>query len=324
MALNTIPPALNTFRGLLQGRGIAFDQCVSLARLTTIGVGNRVQFWVRPSTTEQALELFAMAQNLDLPIWIHGKGTNVLFALDEDPYPGVLVSWIPNDSFGIPSELERSSTIHVSSVHAGLSKAQVCRVLAKHQIPSAVWMQGIPGTLAGGIVMNAGTPNGYFSDIVGDVTVLDFSDQTQKHIKTSPEQFGYRTQTLCSPHQMITACSLQLPIPQDKESFDAAFMKARHHRYTSQPVGQKTFGSTFKNPSNGFAGALLSSSGLKGKQVGGAMISPKHANFFVNTGSATAQDMLDLIHFSQACVLKNHGVALDLEVNIVRQFYQWH
>ena len=311
------------FRSFLQAEGIPFEENASLAKLTTVGIGNRVQYWVQPQTEAQILSIAHQVKQTGLPFWIHGLGSNVFFALEEDPYPGVLLTGLLSST----SELEFISTqegggLYTRDLHAGLKKTYLARALLKLYIQAAIWLHGIPGTLGGGVAMNAGTPKGSFADIINDVTLVDLQHETVQRIKLSPSDFDYRTQTFRSPWQLITRCSLHFPSPMDPAKFKAAMNKARTYRKQSQPLQDKSFGSTFKNPKIGHAGVYLSQSGLKGHQIGDAMISPKHANFFTNIGEAKGKDMLHLIQFAQKKVYQDHGIELEPEVQIIRAFHQ--
>ncbi len=293
---------------------IPFQKDVPLSQLTTVGIGARVPYWILPATVDQLLSTAHILQKLTIPVWIHGQGSNMLFHLDQDPYPGVLLSWLPTKAQMPLSPFEPQL------IHSGLRKSQLATFLSKHKIQDAIWLHGIPGTLAGGLAMNAGTPLGCFSDIVHEVTWINLKSQTFSQSHPQKDQFGYRSQTLWNTDQLITECSFIFRSPDESTSFAEQFARARQYRKQTQPLTDKSFGSTFRNPKPQFAGALISESGLKGFQVGEAMISPHHSNFFINTGQAQSHDMLTLIKTAQEKIFKDHGIELVPEVKIVSKF----
>jgi UDP-N-acetylmuramate dehydrogenase len=309
------------FRAWLSQRDISHDVNLSLSKVTTLGIGSRVEFRVKPRSPEQLVLLAQKMQALDYPFWIHGSGSNVLFHLDQDPYPGVLVVWEPRPHTPFP-ELKpvNEQRFEVLNVHSGFKKIQLAKACHAFCLPAAVWLFGIPGTLAGGVAMNAGTREGSFSGIVQGLISFDFLTGHALEMDTQPSDFGYRTQGLVPPHHLIARIHFQLEGPLPQKTYAHMLTQARTYRKMTQPLQDPTCGSTFKNPPGDFAARLIEAAGLKGFRIGQAQMSPKHSNFLVNLGGATSLEAFELIQRVSEAVDRAFQVRLEPEVKIVTQF----
>ena len=173
---------------------------------------------------------------------------------------------------------------------------------------------GIPGTAGGGIIMNAGAFGGMVGDLVKELTFINIDGEVRR-IKQEEIVFGYRWSSLRGTGGVITDCRLTL-----KEDYPGTIMERMHEMVKIRRQRQPhlpSAGSVFKNHPDIPAGKLIETAGGKGLQVGGARVSEKHANFIVNTGGATAKDILDLIYLVQERVMKTHGIGLKLEIQII-------
>ena len=199
-------------------------------------------------------------------------------------------------------------------VQAGVSCAKVARAAARADLVGAAFLAGIPGTMGGALAMNAGAFGGETWSIVRSVTTIDRSGRVHER---SPDQYrvGYR-QVVRPAEEWFLDCTLQLHRG-DGAAEQAAIRAMLARRAATQPTGLPSCGSTFRNPPGDHAARLIEACGLKGLRIGGAEVSPKHANFIINTGDATAADIEALVRHVATEVERVHGVRLETEVRIV-------
>jgi len=201
---------------------------------------------------------------------------------------------------------------------AGVASPKVARFACTHQLRGAEFLAGIPGTLGGALAMNAGCYGSETWDVVESVDVLSRDGQLRTR---SPAEYdiGYRhvaARTAGGPEEFFVGARLRLH-PGDGEEGRRLIKELLQRRIASQPLDQPNAGSVFRNPRGDYAARLIESCGLKGHRIGGAQVSPKHANFIVNVGGASARDIEELIGHVQAQVLARCGVSLEREVRIV-------
>ena len=197
---------------------------------------------------------------------------------------------------------------------AGASLARVSAYAQASGLSGLEFASGIPGTLGGGCAMNAGAYGGQLSDVLIDARVL--LDGEVKTLTVEEMQMGYRTSRPLREGGIVISARFALT-PDDPEAIAARMRELNARRRDKQPLNYPSAGSTFKRPEGYFAGALIEQAGLKGRSVGGAQVSEKHAGFIVNTGGATATDILTLIGVVQDAVQARFGVRLETEVRIL-------
>jgi UDP-N-acetylmuramate dehydrogenase len=199
---------------------------------------------------------------------------------------------------------------------AGVASPKVARFAAVHDLEGAEFLAGIPGTVGGALAMNAGCFGRETWEIVEKVLTVDRGGNLRER-KPSDYQVAYRHVALMAgSEEWFAAAWLRLP------AGDGALARQRikellQRRIASQPLGEPNAGSVFRNPPGNFAARLIEDCGLKGYRVGGAMVSPRHANFIVNTGGASASDIEDVIEHCRLTVAARRGVALECEVRII-------
>ena len=198
---------------------------------------------------------------------------------------------------------------------AGVSLATLAVFAWKNGLKGLAFAHGIPGTLGGGIVMNAGAYGGELKDVVTEVTAL-YPDGV-KVLTPAQLDFSYRHSVFSAGEGIVLGAKLKLETG-DKDTIKAEMDELMARRKASQPLELPSAGSTFKRPTGYFAGTLIEGCGLKGCRVGGAEVSPKHAGFVVNVGGATCADVLALIEKVRKTVYDAHGVMLEPEVKIIR------
>lgn len=282
-----------------------------LAPLTTYRVGGRAEIFVEPSGVAD-LELLArllQEQEQGVPVLPLGRGSNLLFS--DRGYPGVVVRL--SNAFG---KLEGSDGRVVAG--AGVSLPQLTNWAARRGLAGVEFAIAIPGSVGGGVRMNAGAHGGEVADVLERVRVIDLATGEATDLSGGELGLAYRKSQLTDPQIVIEA---HLTLNTD----DPAAVKDRvegyrRHRAETQPPAVQNAGSVFKNPPGDHAGRLVDAAGLKGFAVGAAAVSELHANFFIAGRDATAQDVFDLIHAVRERVHEASGIWLEPEVRFVGSF----
>jgi UDP-N-acetylmuramate dehydrogenase len=278
-----------------------------LAPRTAVRVGGPADLLVRPADPDALAELLRAVGELGLPLTILGGGANLLVA--DAGVRGVVLK--------LPADLgEESSAGDRLVLSAGATWA---RLVARAHALGLVGMEfagGIPGTLGGGVAMNAGTGAGETKDVVSRVELA--TADGAGFVPAAALGFAYRTCAL-PPGAVVTRVEFTLR-PGDVAASAAAMRADQAARRRTQPLHLPTFGSTFRNPPGDFAGRLVEAVGLKGHRVGNATWSPVHANFVSNLGGATARDVLALMKLARTRVRERFGVLLEPEVRVAGEF----
>lgn len=276
---------------------------------TTFRVGGEAQCLVRISTAEQLSVLLPYFKKEGLPYFILGNGSNLL--VGDGGYPGIMLQ-IGSRMNGIRAEGERIRA------EAGALLSQVAGCAQKNGLTGLEFASGIPGTIGGGIVMNAGAYGGEIGQITERVTVMDDCGEVTV-IEKDAMEFGYRTSIV--KRKSLTVLEAEFSLKQgNKDEIKARMEELSAMRREKQPLEYPSAGSTFKRPEGYFAGKLIMEAGLKGYRVGGAQVSEKHCGFVVNTGEATAADILAVIREVQKRVKENTGITLETEVVLLGNF----
>jgi len=276
-----------------------------LARYTSWRVGGRAD---RVFIAESLNELQAFLQTLDHaePIVFMGLGSNLLVRDGGVIGTVVIMHQALNDL--------RMDGQYIYA-EAGVTCAKLARFSANNAKEGAEFMAGIPGTVGGALAMNAGCYGGETWNIVHQVLTIDRNGET--HVRNASEFIGsYRHVEMPVPDEWFLGAWFQLEIGNVNDSLKK-IKNLLATRLASQPLNLPSAGSTFRNPPSDFAARLIEASGLKGYQIGGAQVSPKHANFIVNVGDCTALDIEQLIIHMKDVVLKKHGVLLQQEVRVI-------
>ena len=281
---------------------------VPLAPLTTWGVEGRARFFAAPTREEDLQRVMETWAQDPFPLWILGGGSNVLLA--EKELPGLTVHQRNLSHLSLSPERQGNSTVEVSG---GVLLATLLGFLVRQGWGGCEHLAGIPGTLGGAIMGNAGVREGAVGDVVAWVDTVE-PGGARRRWQGNELQWAYRHCALSSAPRFVTGCALHLycSTPSAVGARVRTFMARRRH----QPVGCKTAGSVFKNPEGFFAGALLEQCGCKGLVVGGARVSDRHANFIENESMATGRDILTLIQECRRRVWNTYGLLLDLEVQV--------
>lgn len=278
-----------------------------MAKHTSFRIGGPARRMAFPKTREQLVVLAGLLQEAGIEPLLLGNGTNLLVA-DEG-----LDTVVINTSAQL-SRVEQTGECDLTA-DAGVSLCQLALFAWKQGMAGLAFAHGIPGTLGGGVVMNAGAYGGELKDVVADVTAL-YPDGVRT-LTADEMGFSYRHSVFSSGEGIVLGAKLKLE-PGDPNAIKAKMDELMARRKASQPLEFPSAGSTFKRPPGHYAGPLIESCGLKGARIGGAEVSCKHAGFVVNAGGATCADVLALMEKVQKTVFDTYGVLLEPEVKIVR------
>ena len=270
---------------------------------TTFRIGGKADLLVKPKTYQQIAEIITLCKKYEVPYYVLGNGSNLL--VSDEGYRGVIIH-VYNQLADIKVEGNRI----IAGAGAILSK--VATVAMENSLTGLEFAHGIPGTLGGAVVMNAGAYNGEMKNVLISCEVMD---EEGKVITLSKDelQLGYRTSIIQNKNYIVLRATMQLE-KGEKENIKAYMKELMLRRKEKQPLDKPSAGSTFKRPEGYFAGKLIMDSGLKGYQIGGAKVSEKHCGFVINTGNATCQDVVDLIRHIQKEVKRQFNVELKTEV----------
>lgn len=280
---------------------------------TTLRIGGPADILVKAQSAQEIAYLVTSANDFHIPVLILGNGSNLL--VKDGGIRGLVIK------FG-----EEMAVLSVEgttlTAKAGASLAAVAKEAARHGLTGLCYACGIPGTVGGGVYMNAGAYGGELKEAIQEVEAITEGGQIRTY--TGDEMhFGYRHSRAQEEMLIITSVKFRLA-PGDKEVIINDMKEFNRRRNEKQPMDVPSAGSTFKRPEGYFAGQLIDQAGLRGVKVGDAQVSEKHAGFLVNTGNATAEDFLQLITLVQRTVKEKHGVWLTPEVRIVGEDSPMH
>lgn len=276
-----------------------------MSKHTTFRCGGPAQFFVRASNAADITAAISAAEKADAPWWIVGCGSDLL--VSDAGLPGVVIEI---------SERMAHISIDGSIVHAqaGATNEAVAQAALEAELTGYEFASGIPGSVGGAAIMNAGAYDGEFKDVAVSVSCL-FLDGTVREIPAEEADWSYRHSMMSDKGLVVLGATLQLASG-NKDDIRAKMDDLAQRRSSKQPLEMASAGSTFKRPEGYFAGKLIQDSGMQGHSVGDAQVSTKHAGFVVNTGNASAADVLQVIRDVQAAVADQFGVTLETEVRM--------
>ncbi len=277
-----------------------------MAAHTTWRVGGPAQRYYIPADKADLANFLSQLPE-DEPLFWLGLGSNIL--VRDGGLRGTVIAY-----FGSLNEIEYQGE-GIVKVGAGLASAKVARFCAKQGLVGAEFLSGIPGAMGGALAMNAGAFGGETWELVREVEVIHRDGQLIQR-KPGEYQIGYRSVVAPQSGEWFTTAWLQLREGNSEEAM-VRIRALLDRRSSSQPTQQPNAGSVFRNPPGDYAARLIESCGLKGKTIGGASVSEKHANFIVNNGKASAQDIEQLIAEVAMTVKQQHGIELVREVQVV-------
>lgn len=280
-----------------------------MSRHTTFRIGGPADCLVQPESAEELREILRICKEENVPYFILGNGSNLL--VSDSGYRGLIIQLFRN-----MSGIEISGDI--ITAQTGSLLTQIASAAAGAELTGFEFASGIPGTLGGACVMNAGAYGGEMKDVLISVTAMDPEGRIYT-IDRDDLDLGYRHSALMDGGYIVLSARMKLSHG-EPEQIKTVMEDLRQRRVTKQPLDLPSAGSTFKRPTGYFAGKLIQDAGLRGYSVGGAQVSEKHCGFVVNTGGATAEDVFGLIRHVQAEVKREFGVDLQTEVRFLGEF----
>lgn len=296
----------NELMTFLDGHAIPYKKDEPMSKHTTFLVGGAAPVFIEPTSAEQIADVQRKCDWLNLPLFTLGRGSNLL--VGDDALPMAVLHL--GDNFA--KTLREKNALHVA---AGTKLSQICTFARDNSLTGLEFAYGIPGTLGGAIYMNAGAYGGEMCNVVTSVTFLNEQGKLET-FGNEELDFSYRHSYFTGKKCIILSAILELKAG-EKESISAAMEDYMSRRRDKQPLEFGSAGSTFKRPKGAFASALIDDCKLKGRSVGGAQVSEKHAGFIINRGGATAADIHALMQIVKETVLTEKGYTLEPEVMIL-------
>ena len=276
---------------------------------TSLKIGGPAEIFVRVSSVEELKEILKLCKTNKIPLTIVGNGSNIL-VLDK----GIKGIVIKTNLKEIKIKNKENENIEIT-VDDGVQLGFLAQKLLKEEITGFEELSGIPGTIGGAIVMNAGAHGKEMKDIVTEITAIDYSGNI--HIFTNEQaKFEYRNSIFSTGEYIILQVKLLLK-KGNKEEIKLKMNEYAQYRKEKQPIEYPSAGSTFKRGTDFVTAKLIDDAGLKGYSIGGAKVSEKHAGFVINTGNATAKDIIELVKYVQDKVYEKFGKKIELEIKIL-------
>ena len=274
---------------------------------TTFRIGGSADFFVKPESEDEIKALIECAGKYNTAYYILGGGSNLL--VNDEGYRGLIIQL--GDEFGGIEMYDETTVI----AKAGARLSKVGNFAASKGPAGFEFASGIPGTVGGAVVMNAGAYGGEIKNIIVSASVLT-SDNRIQMLSVDELELGYRTSIIQRKGWTVLSAKFKLEHG-DEERIREYIKELAIRRREKQPLEYPSAGSTFKRPEGYFAGKLIEDAGLKGFSIGGARVSDKHAGFVINTGGATASDVIRLTDEIKKKIMEIYGIKLELEVKVI-------
>ena len=295
-----------TLTRTLEKHQISFSLHHSLAKYTTWKIGGPAEFFISPETEEQLQITLQTLHELEIPWFILGKGSNLL--IKDTGFSGAVIKLGKAfDTFRVEGQ-----TVYAKG---GCSLVKLSLQVSKLGLSGLEFIGGVPGTVGGGVCMNAGAHGSDIEKILENVRVMKENGEIIT-MQNEELQFSYRNSILSQKKWIVLEAVFSMKAG-DKTLITKKQAELKEYRMCTQPLKEKSCGSVFTNPLPNHAGQLIESCGLKGYRIGGAMFSDKHANFIVNVENASSEDVLALIQKAQDTVQKQFGISLHPEVKVI-------
>ena len=298
---------LEQLQQLLPAASIVLEQPMS--KKTSFKIGGPADFFVSPQNEEQLCAVIRLCKDTNTPYYIMGNGSNLLVA--DKGIRGVVIQLF-----------KQMAAVQVNGavldVQAGALLSKIATVALEHGLSGFEFASGIPGTLGGAVMMNAGAYGGEMKQVLVDATILDEQEQVRT-LSVDELELAYRSSILSRKPYILLSARIQL-LPGDVAAIKERLAYLTEQRKTKQPLEFPSAGSAFKRPEGYFAGALIDESGLRGFRMGGAQVSQKHCGFVINYDHASAADVIQLMDYVADVVQSKHGVQLESEVKRIGEF----
>ena len=301
---------MNDFINFLKAESIEFEENVDGKRLCSFHVGGNVRVVAKPQTADQLSALYDFLLENDIRNILLGRGSNVV--ISDEGFDGVVVSLSELSSVNI--DISDDNCIVAG---AGASMLKLANFAQQNGLSGLEFAHGIPGTVGGGVYMNAGAYGGEICQVLKSCLVFDQIDGYIFLIDASQCDFSYRHSIFMDNKNLIVLFATFELKKGNPDEIKAKMHEYKAKRMASQPLEYPSAGSTFKRPEGYFAGKLIEDAGLKVFSVGGAQVSEKHAGFVINKGGATAEDIKNLVAHIQKTVKEKFDVSLECEIEFV-------
>lgn len=277
---------------------------------TSFRIGGPADALVIVSNSDELAAVMKIVTDAAAEHLLIGNGSNLLVA--DDGYRGIMIK------LGGDFESIKADDSNPTIVRAGGAKllSSVSAFMTEHSLTGFEFASGIPGSIGGAMFMNAGAYGGEMKDIVKSVKIMTADGSKIMNLTNAEMAFGYRTSAIQNSGNIVLSAEFKME-EGNQEEIKARVAELQEKRNSKQPVNFPSAGSTFKRPVGGFAAALIDEAGLKGKTVGGAQVSEKHAGFVINAGGATAADVIELMRIIRKTVFDNSGIMLEPEVRMI-------
>ena len=275
---------------------------------TTFRIGGPARYFVTPENADALILVIGLCRGEEKPFAVIGNGSNLL--VSDQGYQGVVISTEKLDHCQVEGNQIRAG--------AGVKLARMAKQALEHGLAGLEFAAGIPGTVGGALVMNAGAYGGEMKDVLKEVTVMTAAGEILV-LPAEKLEMGYRTSLVKTKGYLVLSAVIVLE-QGNQEAIKARMKELTEQRVSKQPLEFPSAGSTFKRPEGYFAGKLIEDAGLKGFSVGGAMVSEKHSGFVINYNDATASDVMELCRQVREKVKALSGVELEMEVKRLGEF----
>ena len=289
----------------------------SMKKHTSFKIGGIADFFIKIKEIDEIKYVLNICKENNIPLRVVGNGTNLLVK-DEGIRGIVLKIEIHDIKFEDKHEINASvkeNNVKVI-VGSGVPLAKLAQILLKKSITGFEFASGIPGTIGGAVRMNAGAYGSEFKDIVVETTCMDYNGKIFT-LNNKEQKFEYRKSVFQSEKYIILQSNLLLKHSENAEIIKEKMEEYKNSRREKQPIEFPSAGSTFKRGTDFITAKLIDECGLKGYSIGGAQVSTKHAGFIINTGNATAKDVLELVEFVKNKVLEKFGKKIELEIEVI-------
>ncbi len=274
---------------------------------TTFKIGGNADAFALAKSIDALREILLLCKERNVPFYVIGAGSNLL--VGDKGIRGVVIKYVSNDV---------SCEGNIITADAGISLAALAKFALSNSLSGLEFAAGIPGLLGGAVYMNAGAYGGEMKDVVFETEYVD-SDGNIGFFKDDEHKFCYRHSIYVDSDKYVTQAKIRL-LPSEKEQISSLMHELSAKRNEKQPLSYPSAGSTFKRPEGHFAAKLIEDAGLKGYAIGGAMVSEKHSGFVINTGDATAADVLKLTEHIKSVVMTKFNVELNCEIKMIGEF----
>lgn len=279
-----------------------------MSKHTSFKIGGNADIYIKVKSVEEIVKIKEYAKKNGIPVTVIGNGSNIL--VRDNGIRGITIQMNMQDI-----KIEKDENDVFTYVSNGVKLAALAIILQKEGIAGFEFAGGIPGTIGGAVRMNAGAYGGEFSNIVEEVTYLD----EENNIVTVPKEkveFSYRHSIFVNSKKIVLSAKLKLK-KGNEDDIKEYMNELAQKRKEKQPLDMPSAGSTFKRGADFFTAALIDEANLKGYTVGGAQVSTKHAGFVVNTGNATANDVLELVKNVKKQIYDKFGKKIELEIEVI-------